>query len=153
MIRTWCITFAFTVGLVVIGCGYARHAAQEARPGTPPRAPAPEVAFRKRLNEPGTGGERDPRTGWGDGTASAVSPEVAAEIRRTMTMGEIRERLGPPHSDTGSGIYILNWRCTDGRILTVSTVDLRNSGKPLRVRFGDTKARRSSACPRLLPTA
>jgi hypothetical protein len=54
-------------------------------------------------------------------TAGFLAPEVALEVSTKLTTRQILERLGPAARDVGSGLHVLEWDLTDGRILHVST--------------------------------
>jgi hypothetical protein len=51
--------------------------------------------------------------------AVPVAPERFDSIKTEMTMWQIVKHLGPAARDVGSGLYILEWRSTDGRAFRV----------------------------------
>jgi hypothetical protein len=63
-----------------------------------------------------------------------LAPAIFDEIRGTMTMWEILRLLGPAARDVGSGLTILEWNSTDGRVFRVGGTSLCRV--PLYARFG-----------------
>jgi hypothetical protein len=59
-----------------------------------------------------------------DPDAKPLAPEKFDGISaKTMSLGDILSRLGPARRDIGSGLHLLEWRCTDGRSFIVGTPD------------------------------
>jgi hypothetical protein len=58
-----------------------------------------------------------------------LPPSAANGITKEMTVTEILNRLGPAARDVGSGLHVLQWDLTDGRVFFVSTPDA--CGKPM----------------------
>jgi len=63
--------------------------------------------------------------------SSAVSPAAKAlplerfnGITTDWTTAAIIRQLGPASRDMGSGLYVLEWKMTDGRVFSVSTSSL-----------------------------
>jgi hypothetical protein len=52
-----------------------------------------------------------------------LPPSATSGITKDMTVPEILKRLGPAARDVGSGLYVLQWDLTDGRVFFVSTPD------------------------------
>ena len=61
-----------------------------------------------------------------------------AGIKSDMSVGEILKRLGPAARDLGSGLFILEWDVTDGRVFRVSASSLCDL--PRGFGFGPKKA-------------
>jgi|GEM_PF-7000217 len=59
-------------------------------------------------------------------TAPLPPEKFSAISAKTMTLGEIVSILGPAQKDIGSGIYVLEWRSTDGRSFIVGAADLKD---------------------------
>lgn len=66
--------------------------------------------------------------------SSALEPSRFSGISAQLVTAEILQRLGPAARDIGSGLIILQWDVTDGRVFTVSAAGLCD--KPLHVGFG-----------------
>lgn len=66
--------------------------------------------------------------------STALEPSRFAGISAQLVTAEILRRLGPAARDIGSGLIILQWDVTDGRVFTVSASGLCD--KPLHVGFG-----------------
>ncbi len=60
-------------------------------------------------------------------------PEAFEGVVRAMSMPAIVGKLGPAARDIGSGLHVLEWDVTDGRVFSVSTADA--CGKPFSVGF------------------
>jgi hypothetical protein len=58
-----------------------------------------------------------------DPSAAPLTPAVFDGIDATWTLGEILARLGPASAITGSGLMILVWHVTDGRLFLVGLAD------------------------------
>lgn len=56
--------------------------------------------------------------------ARVLAPEQFAKITKKMTVYEILRRLGPPARDLGSGVYILEWDSSDGRVFGLRATNL-----------------------------
>ena len=65
--------------------------------------------------------------------ARVLAPEQFSKITKKMTIYEILRRLGPPARDIGSGVYILEWDSTDGRVFSLSASSL--CYRPLSMKF------------------
>lgn len=66
--------------------------------------------------------------------STALDPSRFSGISTELVTTEILQRLGPAARDIGSGLIILQWDVTDGRVFTVSTSGLCD--KPRHVGFG-----------------
>jgi hypothetical protein len=62
-----------------------------------------------------------------------LAPEQFSKITKKMTVYEILRRLGPAARDIGSGVYILEWDSTDGRVFSLSAISLCD--RPLGMKF------------------
>ena len=67
------------------------------------------------------------------GNSAPLSPAAFGAIREDMTMWEIVVLLGPAARDVGSGLTILEWNSTDGRVFRVGGTSLCRV--PLYARF------------------
>ena len=56
-----------------------------------------------------------------------------------MTLGQIESLLGPPERDVGSGLFVLEWSCTDGTRIHVSAAPNLPTTKPVAVTFSSGK--------------
>jgi hypothetical protein len=63
-----------------------------------------------------------------------LAPVAFEAIRKNMTMWDIVALLGPAARDVGSGLMILQWNSTDGRVFLVGGTSLCQA--PLYARFG-----------------
>ena len=70
-----------------------------------------------------------------DGTAKPLPPKSFEGIDETMTLGQIFDRLGPSHRETGSGLCIFVWRVTDGREFWVGTTHCKAAERPIYAHF------------------
>ena len=52
--------------------------------------------------------------------ARKVRLDKARKISLDMTLGQIESLLGPPEKDVGSGLFVLEWTCSDGTRIHVS---------------------------------
>jgi hypothetical protein len=75
-------------------------------------------------------------------SAKPLSPAAFAAISKEMITSEIIKRLGPAVRDAGSGLFVLEWKSTDGRVFHVSTTSL--CSKPMMVGFNNPRASNSS---------
>ena len=57
-------------------------------------------------------------------TAQALPPERFIGITPDMSISTVLKLLGPAARDIGSGVYVLEWDVTDGRVFIVSTASL-----------------------------
>lgn len=57
-----------------------------------------------------------------------LPPSKFLGISKAMSMCEIISELGPAARDIGSGLYVLQWDVTDGRIFAVSTAGEKTLG-------------------------
>lgn len=72
--------------------------------------------------------------------AKPLPPERFEGISKKMNFEAIIERLGPPAREVGSGLYVFQWRVTDGRVFFVSIA--RPCGTPTALGFAPSaKAR------------
>jgi hypothetical protein len=67
--------------------------------------------------------------------ARPLPPKAFEGVTDQMTLGQIIERLGPPHQQTGSGLMIFVWRATDGRTFWVATTGGDVSQRPVYAKF------------------
>jgi hypothetical protein len=68
--------------------------------------------------------------------SSAAKPQQPHHFRgvsRAMSVQSIIRQLGPAARDAGSGVHVLQWDVTDGRIFFVSSASA--CGKPLNTGF------------------
>lgn len=63
-----------------------------------------------------------------------LPPEAFSGVTQAMLVETILEKLGPAARDVGSGLYVLEWDVTDGRVFRVST---SSCGKPYKVGYGE----------------
>ena len=70
-------------------------------------------------------------------SATPLPPDKFRGISKTMSVQSIIDQLDPAAQDVGSGLYVLVWEVTDGRIFFVSTSNL--CGKPFNTGFKRTK--------------
>lgn len=52
-------------------------------------------------------------------SAKALSPDQFRGIGKAMSVHSIISQLGPAARDVGSGLYVLQWDVTDGRVFFV----------------------------------
>jgi len=72
-------------------------------------------------------------------TKSVALPAARfAGIKSDMSVGEILKRLGPAAREVGSGLFVLEWDATDGRVFRVSAGSLCDL--PHAFGFGPKKA-------------
>jgi hypothetical protein len=74
-------------------------------------------------------------SGWVNPSSSPLPASQFAGLSTSFTLGEVIARLGPAQADIGSGVYVLQWRVTDGRLFRVSTAKLQAQERPLFVGF------------------
>jgi hypothetical protein len=67
--------------------------------------------------------------------ARKVKLAKARKISLDMTLGQIESLLGPPERDVGSGLFVLEWSCTDGTRIHVSAAPNLPTTKPVAVTF------------------
>jgi hypothetical protein len=79
-------------------------------------------------------GDRDVKCG-----ARKVRLDKARKISLDMTLGQIESLLGPPERDVGSGVFVLEWSCTDGTRIHVSAAPDTPTTKPIAVTFSSGK--------------
>jgi hypothetical protein len=70
-----------------------------------------------------------------DPRAPALPPEAFSQVSADLTLGEILAVLGPAADDVGSGLFVLRWRCTDGRSFLVGSPSMEPATKPLYAHF------------------
>ena len=61
------------------------------------------------------------------------APEAFKGVSHFMLTPFIVKKLGPAARDVGSGVHVLEWDVTDGRVFFVSTTD--SCGKPINAGF------------------
>lgn len=71
--------------------------------------------------------------------ARKVRLDKARKISLDMTLGEIEALLGPPERDAGSGLFVLEWTCSDGTRIHVSAAPNLPTTKPVAVTFTSGK--------------
>ena len=71
--------------------------------------------------------------------AHKVRLAKARKISLDMTLGQIESLLGPPERDVGSGLFVLEWTCTDGTRIHVSAAPNLPTTKPMAVTFSSGK--------------
>jgi hypothetical protein len=71
--------------------------------------------------------------------ARKVRLDKARKISLDMTLGQIESLLGPPDRDVGSGLFVLEWSCTDGTRIHVSAAPNLPTTKPVSVTFSSGK--------------
>jgi hypothetical protein len=74
---------------------------------------------------------------WDPGFVSAdAKPQPASAFKgidRSLTIRQILDRLGPAKREVGSGLYVLQWPVSDGRVFSVSVADA--CSKPMAAGF------------------
>ena len=78
------------------------------------------------------------KTGYPDGTSCGrkhADLGTVELITTRMSLGEITDVLGEPARTTGSGVFALEWDCTDGRRFCVSMAHPDPSSKPVDLGF------------------
>jgi len=68
-----------------------------------------------------------------------VRLDRARKISLDMTLGQIESLLGPPERDVGSGLFVLEWTCSDGARIHVSAAPNLPTAKPVAVTFSSGK--------------
>lgn len=71
--------------------------------------------------------------------ARKVRLDKARKISLDMTLGQIESLLGPPARDVGSGVFVLEWTCTDGTRIRVKAAPDLPTTKPMAVTFSSGK--------------
>lgn len=71
--------------------------------------------------------------------ARKVRLAKARKISLDMTLGEIESLLGPPERTVGSGLFVLEWTCSDGTRIHVSAAPNLPTTKPAAVTFSSGK--------------
>jgi len=71
--------------------------------------------------------------------AHKVRLAKARKISLDMTLGQIEALLGPAERDVGSGLFVLEWTCTDGTRIHVSAAPNLPTTKPVAVTFASGK--------------
>jgi hypothetical protein len=71
--------------------------------------------------------------------ARKVRLDKARRISLDMTLGQIESLLGPPERDVGSGLFVLEWTCSDGTRIHVSAAPNLPTSKPVAVTFSSGK--------------
>lgn len=68
-------------------------------------------------------------------SAAAIPKQAKAfdKIHRGMMLKQIMQRLGPASRDLGSGLHVLEWQVTDGRVFRVSVASACD--KPVALGF------------------
>jgi len=75
-------------------------------------------------------------------SAAPVVPQLVETLTPEMTAAEIVNRLGPPASNTGSGLFKLAWNLADGRVFAMTF------GNPcLKPLFRSDQRQRSAETP------
>lgn len=64
-----------------------------------------------------------------------VELKTVEAISTEMTLGEITALLGQPERDVGSGVFVFEWDCTDGRRFFASLAPADPQVKPVAVGF------------------
>jgi hypothetical protein len=59
------------------------------------------------------------------------------KISRKMTLKKIIQKLGPANRDLGSGVHVLEWDISDGRVFRISVVGACD--KPMALGFHEKK--------------
>ena len=78
------------------------------------------------------------KIGYPDGTSCGRKHADLGTVELITTrksLGEITDVLGEPARTTGSGAFVLEWDCTDGRRFYVSMAHPDPSSKPVEVGF------------------
>jgi hypothetical protein len=84
-------------------------------------------------------------TRWEDvvsSTSAPLEPKRFSDISSQLETAEIMKRLGPAAREIGSGLFILQWDVSDGRIFSVTTGDICE--KPHQVSFSMPKTSNTS---------
>jgi hypothetical protein len=74
-------------------------------------------------------------TRWINPRVSPLPASAFTGVSTSLSLGEVIARLGPAQSDVGSGVYVLEWPVSDGRMFYISTAHLREQERPLFVGF------------------
>ena len=74
-------------------------------------------------------------TRWINPRVSPLPASAFTGVSTSLALGDVIARLGPAQSDVGSGVYVLAWPVSDGRLFYVSTAHLREQERPLSVGF------------------
>jgi hypothetical protein len=74
---------------------------------------------------------------WFNPQATPLPATAFEGIAPSLTMGEVLARLGPAQADIGSGLYVLRWPVSDGRVFLVSVGGLEASAHPISVGFSN----------------
>lgn len=61
-----------------------------------------------------------------DARRPAQDPQVLGSVSTGMCLSEVLSRLGPAHHFGGSGVFVFEWKSTDGRTLQVGAPSLRD---------------------------
>jgi hypothetical protein len=56
----------------------------------------------------------------------AQDPKVLETVAEGMCLSEVLQKLGPAHRFGGSGVFVFEWKSTDGRTLQVGAPGLRD---------------------------
>jgi hypothetical protein len=67
-----------------------------------------------------------------DARRPAQDPKVLESVAAGMCLSDVLGRLGPAHRFTGSGVFVFEWKSTDGRTLQVGAPGLRDKAAYVR---------------------
>ncbi len=70
-------------------------------------------------------------------TATPKDAKLFEKINRSMSLKKIIQKLGPAARDVGSGLHVLEWNVSDGRVFHVSVASACD--KPIALGFRDKK--------------
>ncbi len=70
-------------------------------------------------------------------TTTPKDAKLFEKINRSMTLKKIMQKLGPAARDVGSGLHVLEWNVTDGRVFHVSVASACD--KPMALGFHNKK--------------
>ena len=118
---------AITLAALAVGAGCGLSTRSPAPAQAPPAAAMPAQEEPPAAPDPAVppGGLPPEMNCWPAPTVAGLWRPVPVErfagIDATWTLNAIFERLGPAHSELGSGLYIFDWVATDGRRFMVSS--------------------------------
>ena len=66
-------------------------------------------------------------------SSNALDASTFTVISSSMSAADVLKRIGPASRELGSGVYILEWDVSDGRVFSLSASSL--CAKPLSIGF------------------
>lgn len=64
-------------------------------------------------------------------------PQVLQSVSAGMCLSDVLSRLGPAHHFGGSGVFVFEWKSTDGRTLQVGAASLHDKAAYVRWATGN----------------